>query len=716
MSSLAVWKLESANSYPTNSFPARGVARKLHESAGSWVVAYAEKQQSKFQASFNPRKPNNLQSNLSTAPRVDRRLSNDKSDPHIFDAGFLLKHHHVDSALDLCSVNVSDQNLEDVNEEEFKDFINVAYINASENLLPFRPFNHFINLRELELPVNGLRNLKVEYGDFPNLQVLDLSYNYISAKDVLDLGVLAKLKVLTLTGNGMHSIHTDMARPIVVSASGKDAEIIPRFKNLEVLLLDDNNLDDLSTFASLAALPQLRELNLDKNGIELIPHLKVIGDKVISETHSSLGHHKSAPSSGRKSRSSRRSSKRGKPPLTEESMVLENKRSMATSTTFLQPDKSDDRLLESSDSTLTVELQDDLSTPSPPFQNLRLLSIANNQITEEECVLAVVAWPRLGHLVMHGNPIVKHNSGEPPLLSHYLRHRLGINIHRFRPKAPLPKPHLTMPDDRDRKVTTVVPKIPKQPVDVLIKSLMGSTNIGQAPTKPPHAEAQPSKGEKGELPPMKAEATTSKDKMPEESVFLTQIDEIPMQPRPPSTPKPKKMKSKNKSKAEPRQPEVEEKFKGLELLLDAKPDPTLHQPIGIQGNVRALHSLLSHPTVYRSSDVTLDRVLPYYQAKSSRHDRAQAVARERGKEKRPDKKEKLGRALVRMRDRNAISAEMPLADAIEEGSNEISAEEADQLLMEVEEKYRVVREESLRASRQAQRTFQETKNLVHSLQ
>ena len=40
--------------------------------------------------------------------------------------------------------------------------------------------------------------------------------------------------------------------------------------------------------------------------------------------------------------------------------------------------------------------------------------------------------------------------------------------------------------------------------------------------------------------------------------------------------------------------------------------------------------------------------------------------------------------------RNAISAEMPLADAIEEGSNEISAEEADQLLMEVEEKYRSV--------------------------
>jgi len=47
-----------------------------------------------------------------------------------------------------------------------------------------------------------------------------------------------------------------------------------RFKSLEVLLLDDNHLSDLSTFASLAALPELRELNLDKNGVEVIPHLK----------------------------------------------------------------------------------------------------------------------------------------------------------------------------------------------------------------------------------------------------------------------------------------------------------------------------------------------------------------------------------------------------------------------------------------------------------
>ena len=31
MTSSSVWKLEDHHSYPTNCFPARGIARKLHE-------------------------------------------------------------------------------------------------------------------------------------------------------------------------------------------------------------------------------------------------------------------------------------------------------------------------------------------------------------------------------------------------------------------------------------------------------------------------------------------------------------------------------------------------------------------------------------------------------------------------------------------------------------------------------------------------------------
>uniref|UniRef100_H2YHN9 X-ray radiation resistance-associated protein 1 n=1 Tax=Ciona savignyi TaxID=51511 RepID=H2YHN9_CIOSA len=275
MATSAVWKLESENNFATNCFPARGIVRRPYEGAGSWIVAYAEAQQNKFKASFKPEKQVHIQKESETIPDenepADAKLQ--VSDVGRLDGKFLLQRHHVESPLDLCSVNVSDRELESVAEDDFKEFLNVAYINAAENLLPFRPFTSFPNLRELELPVNGLRNLKLLHGDFPNLQVLDLSYNNLSAQDVLELGMLPKLKVLTLTGNGLHSVHPDMARPFVITKD-ENEEVFGRFSHLEVLLLDDNRLSDLSTFASLAALPQLRELNLDKNNIEVIPHLR----------------------------------------------------------------------------------------------------------------------------------------------------------------------------------------------------------------------------------------------------------------------------------------------------------------------------------------------------------------------------------------------------------------------------------------------------------
>ena len=48
-----------------------------------------------------------------------------------------MKHCCVDDPVDLCSVNISGQKLTDVKEEDLSLFDNVAYVNASDNLLPF---------------------------------------------------------------------------------------------------------------------------------------------------------------------------------------------------------------------------------------------------------------------------------------------------------------------------------------------------------------------------------------------------------------------------------------------------------------------------------------------------------------------------------------------------------------------------------------------------
>ena len=74
-------------------------------------------------------------------------------------------------------------------------------------------YSMFPILRELEAPLNGIRGLNVKVGDFSTLEMLDLSYNNLSADDLLALGLLPNLTVLHLTGNSLRSVPPDMGRP-----------------------------------------------------------------------------------------------------------------------------------------------------------------------------------------------------------------------------------------------------------------------------------------------------------------------------------------------------------------------------------------------------------------------------------------------------------------------------------------------------------------------
>ena len=55
----------------------------------------------------------------------------------IFKNLFQMKHCCVEDPSDLCSVNISGKEISDVKEEDLALFDNVAYVNASENFLPF---------------------------------------------------------------------------------------------------------------------------------------------------------------------------------------------------------------------------------------------------------------------------------------------------------------------------------------------------------------------------------------------------------------------------------------------------------------------------------------------------------------------------------------------------------------------------------------------------
>ena len=116
---------------------------------------------------------------------------------------------------------------------------------AGENLLALDVFTAFPHLRELELPLNGIRELNISSSSssyspspssssplassppFPHLHTLDLSYNSLEATQLSRLGSLPVLKTLKLSGNGLTYLPAEMTRPI--SLSGED-EIVTKTK------------------------------------------------------------------------------------------------------------------------------------------------------------------------------------------------------------------------------------------------------------------------------------------------------------------------------------------------------------------------------------------------------------------------------------------------------------------------------------------------------
>ncbi|KAK5918007.1 hypothetical protein CgunFtcFv8_002811 [Champsocephalus gunnari] len=170
--------------------------------------------------------------------------------PHnTLDGILLLQLHCVGNPSELCSVDISEQKLNSVKPEELKVFDNVVHVDASINSLSLGSFSSFVSLRKLNVSLNGISNMTFQAADFPHLEVLDLSYNSLSAEDIVSLGRLPHLKRLHLTGNQLRHL------PPNLGSSNHDPFHLPdaQFGALEVLMLDDNKLSS-GVFNSLANL------------------------------------------------------------------------------------------------------------------------------------------------------------------------------------------------------------------------------------------------------------------------------------------------------------------------------------------------------------------------------------------------------------------------------------------------------------------------------
>ncbi|XP_041055649.1 X-ray radiation resistance-associated protein 1 [Carcharodon carcharias] len=281
------YKLDSGESASVDCFPIRKIFKGGYQSAGHWVKAQKSTKDKVFQVVIGS-KP--VQSWHPTSAQVDKAQHSDKpSKPtkeKVLDGNFLMQLHCVVSHSDLCAVNISDQDLHSVKEEDFKLFDCVVYVNAAANHLLLEPFRLFPAIRELDLSVNGLKNLQLTVHDFPHLEVLNLSYNKLSDMDILALGILPQLKILHLTGNDLNSLPPDM----MMSYDPLDRleDPLPRFTALEVLMLDDNRLSDPCVFSSLANLQRLKYLNLDQNSFTGIPYLQQMESSLLQKSECDL--------------------------------------------------------------------------------------------------------------------------------------------------------------------------------------------------------------------------------------------------------------------------------------------------------------------------------------------------------------------------------------------------------------------------------------------
>ncbi|XP_046723436.1 X-ray radiation resistance-associated protein 1 isoform X2 [Silurus meridionalis] len=572
MAGLGIYKLDNGESFPTNCFPIRS-SHQNKEGAGHWLTVHRGSVEDRCKSLKHP---TSLKC-VCTGPsgqsecKRPRQKASSKSSGNILNGMVLLALHSVDKPSDLCYVDISERKLKSVTLEGLEEFDSVAYMNASDNYLTLEAFSRFPALRELELSLNCISTVKVNAVDFPKLEVLDLSYNNLSSDSILAIGLLQRLKVLYLTGNGLQTLPPDMTVPNILHGDqGPVCSLL--FQTLEVLMLDDNNLSSC-VFRSLSNLKRLRHLNLEGNYISEVPYLQAVPVRQV--------------------------------PGCSDSQVNQQKHS-SIETDIESPQLTDEGDL------------------CPPLPELRYLNLANNKIFEEEALLAVALLPFLSELVIHSNPLTTQRSGDPPMLTWILQDRLGIKIRRKKLlKTDIDKPRLVLPVNPKRKVETKLPKLQK--VSLITKPLCASeipsTDRSIKQNKRPQPDFKctdmlfPSSSQTNTEDVKKEKVVTassvsdplemekieihSKSHQNEEMFFVTELNDLHKHEYQDKTEKTVDITDFARN-------DTKQYLFGYEVLEDNNLDVNMTKSIGIQQTVRALEFTLKNLLVYRDYKVNSD--------------------------------------------------------------------------------------------------------------
>ncbi|XP_074072973.1 X-ray radiation resistance-associated protein 1 isoform X3 [Macrotis lagotis] len=675
MSGSGLYKVDDGCHYLNNCFPARSIFKSRNEGKSHWLVAQKASLKKKFkqvvcsqaQAQEENQKPSPAQVRRKRWTSIESLFH--IPEKRILDRSFLLKYHNVKRPTDLCNVNISGQKIAKAKEKDFRHFDSVAYINASENLLPLEVFHTFPSIKELELCFNGIKAISIKTGEFRLLEHLDLSFNNLSQEAIRELGILPHLKILLLTGNGLTSLPPNMAvtEPNLSVIRLTSKRYVLRFQALETLILDDNKLSHPSCFASLAGLRRLKKLSMEQNKIFRIPYLQQVQlPKYCDEsTKGKSGSQKDDNpkqklAQGMNGAFLESKSGKGQPDYAILSMKRDVDRTEVIFPSF--PGYSSNQAnkvypLPPIFEILPVKSLKALNqTWAPPFPELRYLSLAYNKISNEDALLPVALFPSLNQLIFHNNPLVLHTKGDPPLLYSFLQKRLGICLIR-KPAEKLKHPHILIPQKSNRKDR---------------KQRRGRWFLSE--------EGPKREGRRQNI-----------------NKKVTKVQKTPRSQREPkSLEEDKKMKDKDREPKKSKKPTtpIPEKYKGYEELIQTKSDPSFVEPVGIQQNVRALYNMLKHPLIYRNSKAKLDAFENPYCPKEKQ------VPRSRIPTPRKTRAQFLEEILYQMRNPQQI-VDSPLSSVLRKRAerrleDQKQYQEAQRLLKEFKTRYKRVVRSSLK--------------------
>ncbi|CAI9534686.1 unnamed protein product [Staurois parvus] len=342
---------------------------------------------------------------------------------------------------------------------------------------------------------------------------------------------------------------------------------------------------------------------------------------------------------------------------------------------------------------------------TPPLPSLTTLSLADNKIEHEEDLLAVALFPTLEELVIHGNPLTTRWKGDPPLLKSFLQERLGVKIARKKMVA-VGKPHLVIPIKEKRKVSTHVPKIPKQPLMIeppllpflrqfghdsdITEHVMSSSPLPPIRTSPKRDQDSTmgqNRESSGMHEPSEEEMNFSSEPTVE-SVFMTQVDDLLDHPHCTSSGTTQEEQDLEISQ-NLEHTEIPENFRGYEEFYDVKTDPDFIEPNGIQNNVRALEYALRRLHVYHDWKPGMgSNQKPYIPRESQLEKELHPMTWK-------NKKEALADVLICMRERRPL-VEVPLESALEKNKTSREHKEARHLTKDLHRRYEFFQSEAVK--------------------